>query len=172
MANQAGGYFANSLTYMCEHSDQGAMGLMVNRPTELSVDRLMKQFGLRTSPELAKAPVLEGGPVAPEQGFVVHSEDGNFKASKDLGGGLRLTTTREVLQAIAEGQGPYHYFIALGYAGWGPNQLERELADNAWLTCPADSNILFDVPVEDRLDEAARALGIDLRLMSGQAGSA
>ena len=172
MPNQTGTYFANTLTYMCEHSDQGAMGLMVNRPTEFTVNRLMKQFGFPTSPELAKAPVLEGGPVSPEQGFVVHSDDGNFTASRDLGGGLRLTTNRDVLKAIADGRGPYHYLIALGYAGWGPKQLERELAESAWLTCPGDRDILFDVPLENRRDEAARTLGIDFNLMSGQSGLA
>ena len=172
MPNQAGSYFANTLTYLCEHSEAGAMGLMINRPTKLSVDRLMKQFGFPAPPSLSEAIVLEGGPVSPEQGFVVHSDDGNFAASRDLGEGLKLTTSREVLEAIANGRGPYHYLIALGYAGWGPNQLEQELADNAWLSCPASSNILFDVPLEDRLDEAARSLGIDFRLMSGQTGHA
>ena len=101
-----------------------------------------------------------------------NSDDGNFPASKDLGGGLKLTTSRDVLEAIANDRGPYHYLIALGYAGWGPNQLERELAENAWLTCPANSGILFDVPFDERVDEAARSLGIDLRLMSGQTGHA
>ena len=172
MPNQAGTYFANTLTYLCEHGDAGSMGLMINRPTNLSVDRLMKPFGFPAPPPLAEATVLEGGPVSPEQGFVVHSDDGNFPASKDLGGGLKLTTSRDVLEAIANDRGPYHYLIALGYAGWGPNQLERELAENAWLTCPANSGILFDVPFEERVDEAARSLGIDLRLMSGQTGHA
>lgn len=172
MPNQAGTYFANTLTYLCEHGDAGSMGLMINRPTNLSVDRLMKQFGFPAPPSLAEAAVLEGGPVSPEQGFVVHSDDGNFPASKDLGGGLKFTTSRDVLEAIANDRGPYHYLIALGYAGWGPNQLERELAENAWLTCPANSGILFDVPFDERVDEAARSLGIDLRLMSGQTGHA
>ena len=172
MPNQSGSYFGNTITYLCEHSDEGAMGLMINRPMELTVSKLMEQTGFSRSSALAEAPVLEGGPVSPEQGFVMHSDDGDFSASRDLGHGLRLTTSREVLEAIAGNRGPYHYLIALGYAGWGPRQLERELADNAWLTCPGNKEILFDVPFEDRIDEAARLLGFDFRLMSGQMGDA
>ncbi len=172
MPRQTGSYFANTVTYVCEHNKDGAMGLMINRPLDLSVERLMKQFGYTGAPGLADAKVLEGGPVSPEQGFVVHSDDGNFAASRKLGNGLMLTASREVLEAIANGQGPYHYLIALGYAGWGPKQLERELAESAWLTCPANNSILFDVPFEDRFEEATRALGIDFRLMSNQTGDA
>ena len=172
MPNQSGSYFGNTITYLCEHSDEGAMGLMINRPMDLSVGELMEQTGFSGSPALKDAPVLEGGPVSPEQGFVMHSDDGDFGASKNIGHGLKLTTSREVLDAIANNRGPYHYLIALGYAGWGPKQLERELADSAWLTCPANSEILFDVPFEDRIDAAAQLLGFDFRLMSGQMGDA
>ncbi len=172
LPSQAGAYFGNTITYLCEHSDEGAMGLMVNRPMTLSVARLMQQTGISGTENLKNTPVLQGGPVSPEQGFVMHSDDGDFTASRDLGAGLRLSTAREVLEAIARGRGPYHYLIALGYAGWGPNQLERELADNAWLCCRASNEILFDVPFEDRIDAAARTLGIDFRLISGQMGEA
>lgn len=172
MPNQSGSYFGNTITYLCEHSEEGAMGLMINRPMTLSVSDLMEQTGFTGLSTLAEAPVLEGGPVSPEQGFVMHSDDGGFNASKDIGHGLRLTTSREVLAAIANDRGPYHYLIALGYAGWGPQQLERELADSAWLTCPANNEILFDVPFEDRIDATARLLGFDFRLMSGQMGDA
>ncbi len=172
MPNQVGSYFGNTITYVCEHNDEGAMGLMINRPLDLTVESLMQQFGFSDSPTLAKVRVFEGGPVSPSQGFVVHSDDGDFASSKDLGDGLKLTTSREVLEAIANDRGPYHYLIALGYAGWGPNQLERELAQSAWLACPASNSILFDVPFENRIEEATRALGIDFRLMSSQTGDA
>ena len=163
MPNQAGTYFGNTITYVCEHGEDGAMGLMINRPTSISVGELIEQSGLAGSPELANVPILEGGPVSNQQGFVLHSDDGDFPASMSLGHGLKLTTAREVLEAIAGNRGPYNYLVALGYAGWGPQQLEGELTENAWLTCPASIDILFDVPFEDRIDKAAASLGIDIR---------
>ena len=172
MPNQAGTYFGNTITYICEHSEDGAMGLMINRPTPISVGELVEQSGMEASRELTNVPILEGGPVSNQQGFVLHSDDGNFPASMSLGHGLKLTTAREVLEAIAGNRGPYNYLVALGYAGWGPKQLEGELTENAWLTCPASIDILFDVPFEERIDKAAASLGIDIRLMSGQAGHA
>ena len=172
MPNQAGTYFGNTLTYICEHGENGAMGLMVNRPTNISVSELVSQSGLEGAPELAKVPILDGGPVAHEQGFVLHSDDGDFPASVSLGHGLKLTTAREVLEAIAVNRGPYNYLVALGYAGWGPKQLEGELQENAWLACLAKREILFDVPFEQRVQRAAASLGIDFRLMSAQWGDA
>lgn len=172
MPNQAGTYFGNTLTYICEHGENGAMGLMVNRPTDIPVSELVTQSGLEGGPELAKVRILDGGPVAHEQGFVLHSDDGDFPASVSLGNGLKLTTAREVLEAIAASRGPYNYLVALGYAGWGPKQLEGELEENAWLACPAKREILFDVPFEQRVQRAAASLGIDFRLMSAQWGDA
>ncbi len=172
MPNQIGTYFGDTITYICEHNEDGAMGLMVNRPTHISVAELIEQSGLSGTPELAEVPILEGGPVSRQQGFVLHSDDGDFPASKSLGCGLKLTTAREVLEAIASNRGPYNYLVALGYAGWGPQQLEGELSENAWLTCPASTEILFDVPYGERVGKAASSLGIDIRLMSGQAGHA
>ncbi len=172
MPNQVGTYFGNTITYICEHNDDGAMGLMINRPTPVSVGELIEQSGLSGPAELANVPILEGGPVSNQQGFVLHSDDGDFPASMSLGHGLKLTTAREVLEAIAGNRGPYNYLVALGYAGWGPQQLEGELAENVWLTCPASTEILFDVPFEERIGQAAATLGIDIRLMSGQTGDA
>jgi len=172
MPNQVGTYFGNTITYICEHNEDGAMGLMINRPHSISLAELIEHSGLSGAPELAKVPILEGGPVSGQQGFVLHSDDGNFPASMSLGHGLKLTTAREVLEAVADDRGPYNYRVTLGYAGWGPQQLEGELAGNAWLTCPASIEILFDVPFEERIDKAAASLGIDIRLMSGQAGHA
>ncbi|MDP6375082.1 MAG: YqgE/AlgH family protein [Pseudomonadales bacterium] len=174
MPNLTGTYFGGTVTYLCEHSDDGAMGLIINRPSELSVAELCDQSELTvgSGQDLATVPVLEGGPVSSEQGFVLHSDDGHFTESAQLGHGLNLTTALGMLEAIAQGKGPYNYLVALGYAGWGSGQLEGELAENAWLTCPATLEILFDVPFEQRVQRAAATLGIDFSLISGQAGHA
>ena len=174
MPNLTGSYFGGTVTYVCEHADEGAMGLIINRPSSLSLAELCEQseIGAAEGVDLGAVAVLEGGPVASDQGFVLHSDDGHFSASASLGHGLNLTTALEMLEAIAQGRGPYNYLVALGYAGWGPGQLEAELADNAWLTCPANLEILFDVPFEERVQSAAATLGIDFSLISGQAGHA
>ncbi len=172
MPGLAGSYFGDTVTYICEHNADGAMGLVINRPGELTVVELLAQLGLdagRVSPDV---PVLVGGPVATERGFILHTGDEHFDASLDLGDGLMLTAAREILEAIAAGRGPQHYLVALGYAGWGEGQLEEEIKENAWLTCPVSKAVLFEVPFEDRVYKAAAALGIDFRLISGQAGHA
>jgi putative transcriptional regulator len=168
----AGSYFGATLTYLCEHTDDGAMGLVINRPSDLSLIEMLAQLGVRTGHIAADVPVMDGGPVAPDRGFILHSDDRAFAASLDLGNGLMLTAAREVLEAIADGTGPEHYLVALGYAGWGAGQLEAEIRDNAWLNCPATLDVVFSVPFADRVQEAAATLGIDFRFMSGQAGHA
>jgi len=172
MPGLAGSYFGSTLTYLCEHNDEGAMGLIVNRPSDLSLVDLLVQLGIRPDLAPASAPVMEGGPVAPDRGFILHSDDRAFDASLDLGSGLMLTAAREVLEAIAAGSGPRDYLVALGYAGWGAGQLEEELKDNAWLTCPASLEVMFREPFDNRVNKAAAALGIDFRFLSGQAGHA
>ena len=172
MPGQVGTYFGDTITYIYEHGEGGAMGLMINRPTSISVAELIEQTGQTGPPELANVPILEGGPVAKQNGFVLHSDDGDFPASMSLGHGLMITSGSAILDAIANNRGPYNYLVTVGYAGWGPRQLEGELAENAWLTCPASSEILFDVPYKERIDKAAASLGIDIRLMSGQIGLA
>lgn len=172
MPTLVGSYFGATLTYLCEHTDDGAMGLVVNRPSDVSLIELLAQLGLRTSGVPAEVPVLDGGPVARDRGFILHSDDRAFDASLDLGNGLMLTAAREVLEAIAEGSGPADYLVALGYAGWNAGQLEEELKDNAWLTCLATRDVLFREPFANRVHKAAESLGIDFRFMSGQAGHA
>lgn len=172
MPGLAGGYFDGTLTYLCEHGAEGAMGLIVNRPSELSLVELLYQVGLPAGAAPTDAFVLNGGPVATDRGFVLHRSDDRFDASFALGDGLMLSAAREVLEAIANGDGPAEYLVALGYAGWDGGQLEQELKDNAWLSCPADPDILFRVPFTERVDRAAQSLGIDFRLISGQAGHA
>lgn len=166
----AGSYFGNTVTYVCEHNDEGAMGIMVNRPSELSLKELLAQLGIDSTGNLADIPVLEGGPVASDRGFILHTSEQHFESSLDLEHGLMLTTAREVLEAIAAGEGPERFLVALGYAGWGEHQLEEEMKENSWLNCPADPDVLFETPFEDRVDKAAASLGIDFNLISGRAG--
>lgn len=172
MPGLSGGYFGDTVTYLCEHNDDGAMGLVINRPANLSLVELLSQLGMDTTAVAPDVPVMDGGPVSRERGFILHSDDVRFDVSLDLGGGLMLTAAREVLEAIAAGAGPADYLVALGYAGWDAGQLEQEMLDNAWLSCPADPDVIFHEPFEHRVVKAAAALGIDFRLMSGQAGHA
>ncbi|MFW6094335.1 MAG: YqgE/AlgH family protein [Pseudomonadota bacterium] len=172
MPGLSGSYFGDTLTYLCEHNADGAMGLVINRPSELSLVELLSQLGMQASDIAAEVPVMDGGPVARDRGFILHTDDERFDASLELGNGLMLTAAREVLEAIAAGAGPRQYLVALGYAGWDAGQLEEELKDNAWLTCPASPAVVFDEPFDTRVAKAAEALGIDFRLMSGQAGHA
>ncbi len=166
MPSLVGDYFANSLTYICEHSDEGAMGLMVNRPSTVSLLELMSHIGLKTNRRLVETPVLEGGPVATERGFVLHSNDKHYDSSAEVGETLLLSTAMEVLDAIANDTGPAQYMVTLGYAGWGAGQLEAEIQNNIWLTTQADARVLFESPFESRLDEVAASMGVDLRLIA------
>jgi putative transcriptional regulator len=170
-ADEPDEYFSKTITYICEHNEEGAMGFMVNRPMKLTVGELLEQLGIAADVS-SQQPVLEGGPVKTERGFILHSDDVQYEASLPLGNGLMLSTARQTLEAIGTGAGPKRYVVALGYAGWGSGQLENELLQNVWLTCPADIDILFDVPFDQRVNQAAASLGIDFRLMSTHAGHA
>ena len=171
MPNQAGTYFGNTLTYICDHNDQGTLGLMINRPTDITLTEFLVQFDCATN-VAADLVVLEGGPVQQERGFVLHSTDVQTTGSTPIGNDLLLTASREILEIIGTGDGPKHFMVALGYAGWGEGQLEHELANNAWLTVPASNEILFDTPFDQRIDSAAKSLGIDFQLMSPHLGHA
>ena len=172
MPTLTGTYFGASLTYICEHNEHGAMGLMVNRPSNVSLVELLAQLSIDTAGAPADVPVMEGGPVAQDRGFILHSDELAFEASLDIGDHIMLSSAREVLEAIAAGEGPREYLIALGYAGWDAGQLESEVKENAWLTCPAERKIIFSTPFDERVSKAASSLGIDFALMSGQAGHA
>jgi putative transcriptional regulator len=165
--------FAQSLIYLVEHNDQGAMGLVINRPSGLSLDDILEQLrpDQPGAVDCANLMILSGGPVQPDHGFVLHASGKRFEATLELGE-LALSTSRDALFAIADGCGPEEHLITLGYAGWDAGQLEAELADNAWLSCPADKQILFHLPHDRRLQAAASSLGIDLGLLSTQAGHA
>ncbi len=169
MPNQAGSYFANTVTYICRHDSEGAVGIIINRPLEISFSDLLQQIDIPASNPL-QLPVLRGGPVNEDQGLVLHSDEQRFPETDELGNGLCLTFSRDVLQSIATGQGPKRVLFALGYAGWGPGQLEAEIQQHAWLTLGADSKILFDTPVQERLAYAQALTGVDLALLSGRIG--
>lgn len=171
MPNLSDGIFANSLTYICTHTDQGAMGIVINHPLDLSLNEIFSHLEITdiSSPHSEK--ILAGGPVHMDRGFVLHrntaeSWDSTLKISSQIA----LTTSQDILAAIAHDEGPTESLVALGYAGWGAGQLESELAENSWLTAPADYSIIFNTPIEQRAKAAAAILGVDLALISPQAG--
>ena len=165
--------FFQTVTYISEHNASGALGLVINRPLNLSLGQLLEHLQIVTDrPDLAALPIYHGGPVQPEQGFVVHSPVGHWGATLRVTDDIGITTSRDILQAVARGEGPEHLLVTLGYAGWGPGQLEQELAENAWLSSPADFDILFHTPSDQRWLAAAALLGIDLNLLSANAGHA
>ena len=166
--------FARGVTLICQHNEEGAMGLTVNRPSDWRLGEVMRQVGVtRTPPEIADQRVLLGGPVQMERGFVLHEPGQPWESSASIGDDLQVTTSRDVLQAIAAGHGPKRYLVLLGYAGWSAGQLEQEMRDNAWLTAePRDNDILFETPIEKRWDASARLLGVNIHLLSGTAGHA
>jgi putative transcriptional regulator len=165
--------FARTVTYICEHTEQGAMGIVINRPTEVTVGDLLSQLDIHTRLErVRKTPVYQGGPVQMDRGFVLHAAGLSFDSTLNINDVLSVTTSRDVLEAIAGGEGPPQSLIALGYAGWGCGQLEQELSANAWLSGPADSHIIFRLDAEARWLAAAKLLGIDIHLLSGEAGHA
>ena len=149
--------FAGSLAYLCDHDEKGTMGVIINRPLELTLDR--------------NAPVYYGGPVHKDRGFILHrGSSADWDSSIQVTEEIALTTSMDMLQALAAGRGPEHFLVCLGCAGWESGQLEAELLDNAWLTVEGRSDILFEVPPEQRLGAAAGILGIDLNLMAREAG--
>jgi len=169
--------FSKTVTYICEHSDQGALGIVINRPLGMELGAIFEQLSLdSTDQALARQPVLLGGPVHQERGFVLHepaeASDREFDATLAVTDAIRVTTSQDILAAMARGQGPRRSLVALGYAGWGAGQLESELVQNAWLSVPATAQIIFDTPFDQRWRESARLLGVDLSTLSHQAGHA
>lgn len=167
------GIFSQSITYICEHGESGAMGIVINQPLELSVAEIFEHLQITPAQDFADMPVMAGGPVQIDHGFVLHrkcakSWDASLKVTEEI----TLTTSRDILRAIAADTGPKEHLIALGYAGWAAGQLEQELTENSWLTLPADSDIIFYTPPDQRLGAAAALLGIDMNLISGEAGHA
>lgn len=169
-------YFAKSLVYIAEHNDQGALGIIVNRPIDMSLATLFEKidvgFTAAESADIAKLPVFFGGPVQTDRGFVLHRPLGQWQSTLAVNREVGLTSSRDVLQAVASSGQPREIVVALGYSGWEAGQLEHELAQNAWLTVPADTRILFDLPSEERLPSAMEILGIDFANLAEKPGHA
>jgi putative transcriptional regulator len=165
--------FSRTVALVCQHDANGALGIVVNRLAPLALGDVLQQLGLEADdPSIAAAPVYLGGPVQPERGFVIHDGTDGYDSTLHIAPGLELTTSRDILAAVATGTGPRRALLALGYAGWGAGQLENEIRENSWLTVEANPDVLFDLPVESRWAAAARLVGIDITRLSGEAGRA
>ncbi|MCV2420346.1 YqgE/AlgH family protein [Paucibacter sp. DJ2R-2] len=174
MADEA---FAGSVIYLCEHNEKGALGLVINKPISLTLGHLFEKVELSPPSEaLAASTVYYGGPVQTERGFVLHepldAEGKHYNATLAVPGGLEMTTSRDVLEALSNGAGPRRVLVTLGYSGWAAGQLEEEIGRNGWLTVDAEPNIIFDTPVEQRYERALGLLGVDPRMLSQEAGHA
>jgi len=167
------GNFSQSVTYICEHDDNGALGITINRPSEISLSEILSQLQITAvKTEIKNQIILSGGPVQIDRGFILHNPVGQWDSSLKVTDNIAVTTSQDIMQAIANNEGPEKSLIALGYAGWGPGQLEYEMSENTWLSCPATEDILFNTPIEKRWTAAAMLLGIDLQLLSNQTGHA
>ena len=170
--------FAHTLTYICDHNEYGAMGIIINRPMELTFQELLSHLEIDTGKEAAAKPIYAGGPVQTDKGFVLHLNqplpEGSqaWSSSYAVNDSISITSSMDILETLAAGDQQIPNLIALGYAGWGAGQLEEEISQNAWLSCPANLDIIFNTPAEDRLAAAAASLGINLDLMTGQSGHA
>jgi putative transcriptional regulator len=165
--------FERTVTYICEHSEQGALGLVINQPLDIDIGEVLDQLSLpATDPGVANTPILRGGPVELQRGFVIHESPHGWDSTVAVADNIFVTTSQDILGAIAAGKGPERALLALGYAGWGAGQLENELSANAWLSVPADPEIIFEAPFEDRWRRAAALLGVDIATLSGEAGHA
>ena len=168
--------FYKSVIYMCEHTERGALGLMINKPSDINVKGLFDKVELPLRREdLIQIPVFQGGPVQTERGFVLHESmmpghESVYASTMSIPGGLEMTTSKDVLEALSTGAGPRRVFVSLGYSAWGEGQLESELLDNSWLTVAADVNVIFDTPVEERYDKALMLLGLQSWMISPVAG--
>jgi putative transcriptional regulator len=165
--------FYHTVTYICVHNDDGAMGIVINRPLEMALGDVLVQMDMTPcDKKIDQLPVYHGGPVQTDRGFVLHEPLSLWESSINVNDAVGITTSRDILQAIAEGGGPKESLIALGYAGWSAGQLEQEIKDNAWLSGPAESEVIFKTPCEKRWETAAALLGVDLNNLSSDIGHA
>lgn len=174
MPSLADDNFSHSVTYICEHTVDGAMGITINRPTDILLQEILAQSHIKPlNDQIGKQTIYQGGPVQTDRGFILHRKtEVPWDATLDISDEMQLTSSKDILEAIAQDKGPKDSLIALGYAGWGSGQLEKEIADNIWLNCPADINIIFHTAIEKRWETAASLLGINLQLLSNDAGHA
>ncbi len=177
MPGMGGDIFAGAVVYLCEHTDKGALGLVINKPIDITLKNLFEKVELPLErDDLAQTPVYFGGPVQTERGFVLHeheeSDASRYSSSLKIPGGLEMTTSKDVLEALSNGAGPKKILVTLGYSGWGAGQLEDEMGRNSWINVAAAPDIIFDTPVEQRYEKALSLLGIDVRMLSQEAGHA
>ena len=177
MPGIGGDTFAGAVIYLCEHTDKGALGLVINKPIDIKLKNLFEKVELPLDrAELAESPVYYGGPVQTERGFVLHEQieddENRFNSSLRIPGGLEMTTSKDVLEALSSGTGPTRILVTLGYSGWGAGQLEEEMGRNSWINVEAQPEIIFNTPVEQRYDKALSLLGIDPAMLSADAGHA
>ena len=162
MPAMADSIFSKTLTYVCEHNEQGALGIVINRPTDMTLINLFRQLSISSTDPLAESTsVLFGGPVQLDCGFVLHRPAGSWQSTLSVNQEIDLTTSMDILKAIANAEGPDQAIVAVGYAGWAAGQIEHELAQNAWLTVPASTDVIFELPSEERLPAAMQLLGIN-----------
>lgn len=165
--------FDHGVTLMCQHNEEGALGITINRHSDLTLKDVLDQLDIPCEDEAISAqPVLAGGPVQQERGFVLHTPDRQWESTSEIAPGIMVTTSRDILEAIAEHRGPEKFVVALGYAGWSAGQLEEELRDNAWLNVGARSDIVFDLPISERWMHAVETLGIDAASLQPVGGHA
>ncbi len=174
--------FARSVVYVCEHSERGALGLVINKPSDINLKGLFDKVQLPLGrDDLQQLPVFQGGPVQTDRGFVLHEaffaevdkpDEPVYASTMSIPGGLEMTTSKDVLEALSTGNGPRRVLVSLGYSAWGEGQLESELGDNSWLTVDADLSVIFDTPVDQRYDKALELLGLQVWMLSPQAGHA
>ncbi|MGZ5205280.1 MAG: YqgE/AlgH family protein [Caldimonas sp.] len=180
MPGMGDGTFAGTVVYLCEHTEKGALGLVINKPIDITLKNLFEKVELSLDREdLAEAPVYFGGPVQTERGFVLHEPlgagagaEGGYNSSLKIEGGLEMTTSKDVLEALSNGAGPKKVLVTLGYSGWAAGQLEDEMSNNGWINVEAEPGIIFDTPVGERYDKALSLLGIDASMLSSAAGHA
>lgn len=173
MPGMVDGNFARSVTLLCQHNEDGAIGITINRLSDFSLGEVLSQLHIDCKDDaIRNLPVVEGGPVAPDRGFVLHTPLEGFESSLPVGKEIMVTTSRDILAAIANGKGPEKYLVALGYAGWGGGQLEGEMRQNAWLSVEADGDIVFDMPLPNRFDGALGRLGIKVDRLHTEGGHA
>ncbi|WP_428774089.1 YqgE/AlgH family protein [Vibrio sp.] len=170
-------YFKNSVIYVCEHNEQGAMGLMINAPIDITVGGMLKQVDVQpVHPQLntdsLKLPVLNGGPVSEDRGFILHQPKDHYESSVQMTDQISVTTSKDILSVLGTDAEPNHYLVALGYSGWEAGQLENELAENSWLTIEADPEVMFNTPIHERWSKAVEKLGIDAAQLSAETGHA
>ncbi len=177
MPGMVGDTFAGTVIYLCEHTNKGALGLVINKPIDITLKSLFDKVELPLErADLIETPVFFGGPVQTERGFVLHEQssdaDGGFNSSLKIPGGLEMTTSKDVLEAISSGTGPSRVFVSLGYSGWGAGQLEDEMSRNNWINVDAQPEIIFSTPIDQRYDRALSLLGIDPAMLCTDAGHA